>query len=423
MDNYNILATEERWLNFFNKNKLFSTQSKHKNSNKKFYCLEMFPYPSGNIHMGHVRNYTLGDVIANYKRLNNYNVLHPMGWDAFGLPAENAAFQNKLHPEDWTKKNISSMKKQLQRLGLSIDWDKEISTSDSNYYKQQQILFIYFFKKNLVYKKESYVNWDPIDQTVLANEQVIDGKGWRSGAIIEKKKLSQWFLNITKYSDQLLESLESLKGWPDKVKLMQKNWIGKSTGCEIDFLTDNEKKIKIFTTRPDTIYGASFIAIAPDHPFTQFFGNDKNFLKFKSEALRNIAIEASLSKNEKLGFKTPYFVYHPFIKNKKLPIYVSNFILMDYGTGAIYGCPAHDQRDLEFAIKYKLEIIPVVSPNRSQNINIKNEAYSDDGFVINSDFLSGLSVKEAQKKIIEIIEEKKNRKFENNLQIKRLGNI
>jgi len=404
MENYNPLVVENKWQSFFEKNQIFKTKKK---LGKKFYCLEMFPYPSGNIHMGHVRNYTLGDVIANYKRLKGYNVLHPMGWDAFGLPAENAAIQNKLHPKVWTKKNIAVMKTQLQRLGLSIDWDKEVSTCDENYYKQQQSLFSFFFKKGLVYKKESYVNWDPIDQTVLANEQVIDGKGWRSGAVVEKKKLSQWFLNITKYSDELLESLENLKGWPEKVKLMQKNWIGKSIGCEIDFLINNEKKIKIFTTRPDTIFGASFIAIAPDHPFTKFFENDENFLKFKNEALKNVAIESSLSKNEKLGFKTPYFVHHPFIKDKKLPIYVSNFILMDYGTGAIYGCPAHDQRDLEFALKYKLEVLPVVSPNKSQDIKIKDEAYIDDGFIINSDFLNDLSVSEAKRKIIKIIEDKR----------------
>lgn len=404
MENYNPLVVEKKWQLFFENQKIFKTK---KNSNKKFYCLEMFPYPSGKIHMGHVRNYTLGDVIANYKRLNGYNVLHPMGWDAFGLPAENAATQNKLHPAVWTKKNISVMKGQLQRLGLSIDWEKEVSTCDENYYKQQQILFSFFFRKGLVYKKESYVNWDTIDQTVLANEQVIDGKGWRSGSVVEKKKLSQWFLNITKYSDELLESLQNLGGWPDKVKLMQANWIGKSIGCEIDFLTDNNQKIKIFTTRPDTIFGASFIAIAPDHPFTKFFDSDKNFLKFKSEALKNIAIESSLSKNEKLGFKTPFVVNHPFIKDKKLPVYVSNFILMDYGTGAIYGCPGHDQRDLEFALKYKLEVLPVVSPNKSQNISITNEAYVDDGFIINSDFLNNLSVKDAQKKIIGIIEDKK----------------
>ena len=404
MSNYNFNVVESKWQKIFKESNIFKTLESRK---KKFYCLEMFPYPSGNIHMGHVRNYTLGDVIANYKRLNGYNVLHPMGWDAFGLPAENAAIQNKLPPEVWTKKNISLMKSQLERLGLSIDWGKEISTCDENYYKQQQVLFSFFFKKGLVYKKESYVNWDPIDLTVLANEQVIDGKGWRSGVVVEKKKLSQWFLSITKYSDQLLESLENLKGWPEKVKLMQKNWIGKSIGCEIDFFTSNNEKIKIFTTRPDTLFGASFIAIAPDHPFTKFYESDENFLKFKSEALKNIAIESSLSKNEKLGFKTPYFVIHPFIKDKKLPIYVSNFILMDYGTGAIYGCPAHDQRDLEFALKYKLEVLPVVSPNKSQNIIIKNEAYVGDGFIINSDFLNNLSVKDAQKKIIKIIEDKK----------------
>ena len=248
--------------------------------------------------MGHVRNYTLGDVIANFKRLNGYNVLHPMGWDGFGLPAENAAIQNNLHPEDWTLKNISSMKSQLKRLGLSIDWDKEISTCNKNYYKHQQILFSLFFKKGIAYKKESYVNWDPIDNTVLANEQVIDGKGWRSGAVIEKKKLSQWFLNITKYSDQLLSSLEELKGWPEKVKLMQKNWIGRSEGCEIDFVTNcKDLKIKIFTTRPDTIFGASFIAIAPDHPFTENFAADKEFKNFKELALKNLGTESSLSTN------------------------------------------------------------------------------------------------------------------------------
>jgi leucyl-tRNA synthetase len=407
MDNYNILATEERWLNFFNNNKLFSTQSKNKNSNKKFYCLEMFPYPSGNIHMGHVRNYTLGDVIANYKRLNNYHVLHPMGWDAFGLPAENAAIQNNLHPKDWTLKNISKMKSQLQRLGLSIDWAKEISTCDASYYKHQQILFSLLFEKGIAYKKKSYVNWDPIDNTVLANEQVIDGKGWRSGAVVEKKELNQWFLNITKYSDQLLKSLDDLKGWPEKVKLMQKNWIGKSIGCEIDFVSDfKNTKIKIFTTRPDTIFGASFLAIAPDHPFTEYFKNEKNFQDFKELALKNIGTESSLSKNEKLGFKTSFFVSHPFL-NKKIPIYVANFILMDYGTGAIFGCPAHDQRDLEFAKKYNLEIIPVVSPNKSKSIIINDQAYTDDGYIINSDFLNDLSIEDAKKNIIKRIEEKK----------------
>jgi len=367
----------------------------------------MFPYPSGNIHMGHVRNYTLGDVIANFKRLNQYNVLHPMGWDAFGLPAENAAIQNKLHPMEWTLKNISTMKTQLQRLGLSIDWDKEISTCDENYYKHEQIIFSLFFKNGLAYKKESYVNWDPIDNTVLANEQVIDDKGWRSGAVIEKKKLSQWFLNITKYSDQLLSSLEKLKGWPEKVKLMQKNWIGRSEGCEIDFITNcKDSKIKIFTTRPDTIFGASFVAIAPDHPFTENFSSDQEFKNFKKLALKNLGTESSLSTNEKLGFKTPFFVFHPFL-NKKLPIYVANFILMDYGSGAIFGCPAHDQRDLEFAIKYKLEIIPVVSSEKFKITNIKDQAYTEEGYSFNSDFLNGLTTRESKKIIIQKLTEKK----------------
>ena len=405
MENYNPIPVELKWKDFFEKNKTFNTNKEK--SKPKFYCLEMFPYPSGNIHMGHVRNYTLGDVIANFKRLNGYNVLHPMGWDAFGLPAENAAIQNNLHPGDWTLNNILTMKSQLKRLGLSIDWDKEISTCNENYYKHQQILFSFFFKKEIAYKKESYVNWDPIDNTVLANEQVIDGKGWRSGAIIEKKKLSQWFLNITKYSDELLNLLEKLKGWPEKVKLMQKNWIGKSEGCEIDFATDCKNlKITIFTTRPDTIFGASFVAIAPDHPFTEYFKNDKEFKNFKELALKNLGTESSLSTNEKLGFKTPFFVTHPFL-NKKLPVYVANFILMEYGSGAIFGCPAHDQRDLEFAKKYKLEVIPVVSSEKSKIINIKNVAYTEDGYAINSDFLDGRSTKEAKKIIIQKLVEKK----------------
>jgi leucyl-tRNA synthetase len=404
MENYNPLPIESKWQTFFKNNKIFKTK---KDKKKKFYCLEMFPYPSGNIHMGHVRNYTLGDVIANFKRLNGYNVLHPMGWDAFGLPAENAAIQNNLHPKDWTEKNILTMKDQLKKLGLSIDWDKEISTCDPTYYKHQQILFSIFYKKGIAYKKKSYVNWDPIDNTVLANEQVIDGKGWRSGAIIEKKELNQWFLNITQYSDKLLNSLDNLNGWPEKVRLMQKNWIGKSIGCEIDFLTDcKESKIRIFTTRPDTIFGASFVAIAPDHPFTEFFKNDNKFKDFKNLALKNIGTESTLSKNEKLGFKTGFSAFHPFL-NKKIPIYVANFILMDYGTGAIFGCPAHDQRDLEFAQKYKLEIIPVVSPKVSEIINIKEQAYIDDGYVVNSEFLNNLTTQEAKKNIIQKIEEKK----------------
>ncbi len=324
-----------------------------------------------------------------------------MGWDAFGLPAENAAIQNNLHPLDWTKKNISYMKSQLQRIGLSIDWDKEVSTCDDSYYKHQQIIFSIFYKNKLAYKKESFVNWDPIDKTVLANEQVIDGRGWRSGAVVEKKKLSQWFLNITKYSKELLDSLNNLQGWPEKVKLMQKNWIGKSEGCEIDFTTDlADNKLKIFTTRPDTIFGASFIGIAPDHPFTKNLKGDPSFEDFQKLAHSNLNSESLISKNEKLGFKTKFSAIHPFT-HKKIPIFVANFILMEYGTGAIFGCPAHDQRDLEFAKKYNLEIIPVVKPNNDQRINISEEAYVDDGYIINSDFLDGLKVEDAKKTIIQ----------------------
>ena len=404
MENYNPGFTEIKWQKFFEEKKLFKVSKN--NNKKKFYCLEMFPYPSGNIHMGHVRNYTLGDVIANFKRLNGFNVLHPMGWDAFGLPAENAAIQNKLHPKDWTLKNINQMKKQLKKLGLSIDWDREISTCDESYYKQQQVLFGTLFKKGLIYKKESYVNWDPVDNTVLANEQVIDGKGWRSGAIVEKKKLNQWFLKITQFSVQLLESLNNLEGWPEKVKLMQKNWIGKSEGCEIIFVSDfNEISIKIFTTRPDTIFGASFIAIAPDHPFTENLKDDQKFQTFKKDALKNISNESSLSKNEKLGFKTKFSVFHPFTK-KKLPIFVANFVLMEYGSGAIFGCPAHDQRDLDFAKKYNLEIIPVVTSEKSKEIKIIDKAFTEDGYAINSEFLNNLSTIEAKNKIIEEFEKR-----------------
>jgi len=312
----------------------------------------MFPYPSGKIHMGHVRNYTIGDVLARYKKLRGFNVLHPMGWDSFGLPAENAARENNLHPKDWTKKNIETMKKQLKLLGLSLDWDREISTCDPEYYKHQQEFFLELFEKNLVYKKDTYVNWDPAEQTVLANEQVINGKGWRSGTVVERKKLSQWFFNIKKFSQSLLDELQNLKNWPEKVKLMQKNWIGKSYGCEINFQIDKKNKsdkIKVFTTRPDTIFGASFIALSVDHPIAKNFEGSKDFLSFKSECSKMGTTEEALANAEKIGFNTDLFAIHP-LKNKiKLPVYIANFVLMDYGTGAIFGCPAHDQRDLIFA--------------------------------------------------------------------------
>ncbi len=403
MERVNFQAVEKKWQNRFSKFKLLKPKG------QKFYCLEMFPYPSGKIHMGHVRNYTIGDVIARYKYLNGFNVLHPMGWDAFGLPAENASKQNNLHPKEWTYKNIQTMKKQLKLLGLSIDWDLEIATCDKEYYKHQQEIFIDFYNQGLVSRKETYVNWDPIENTVLANEQVINGRGWRSNAIVERKKLSQWFFSITKFSNELLEDLEKLDGWPDKVKLMQKNWIGKSYGCEIDFqLSENNKKIKIFTTRPDTIFGASFLALSVDHPLSADFVKKKDFQKFKDECGKTGTTEEALANAEKIGYETGLFVNHPFSTDKKIPVYFANFVLMDYGTGAIFGCPAHDQRDFDFAKKYNLNITRVVADDSSKgNKDILLEAYIGNGKIINSEFLDGLNISEAKEKIIKEIEQKK----------------
>ena len=398
MQRYNFLAVEKKWRENNSANSVANLKA-----NKKFYCLEMFPYPSGKIHMGHVRNYTIGDVVARYKYLNKFNVLHPMGWDAFGLPAENASKQNNLHPKEWTNKNIQTMRNQLKLLGLSIDWDSEISTCDSRYYKHQQELFIDFYNNGLISRKETYVNWDPEEKTVLANEQVINGKGWRSGAVVERKKLSQWFFNITKFADDLLSELDVLEGWPNKVKTMQRNWIGKSFGCEIDFnVLDEDKKIRIFTTRPDTIFGASFIALSIDHPLSLRFNKDKEFIKFKKECSKSGTTEEALANADKLGFKTNLYGLHPFIKNKKIPIYFANFVLMDYGTGAIFGCPAHDQRDFDFAKKYDLEIIRVISDGKDE---LLNEAYSGNGLLVNSSFLNGLKIDEAKQKIIDKIED------------------
>jgi len=404
MNKISVEEIDKKWQIFWSKRK---NQFKNTDKKKKFYCLEMFPYPSGKIHMGHVRNYAIGDVIARYKMMKGFNVLHPMGWDSFGLPAENAARENNLNPRDWTKKNISTMKHQLQLLGLSIDWDLEISTCDEEYYKHQQELFIDFFNKGLVIRKETYVNWDPVEKTVLANEQVIDGRGWRSNALVERKKLYQWFFNISKFSNELLKDLELLKEWPEKVKLMQKNWIGKSLGCEINFKISNEdKSIKVFTTRPDTIFGATFLAISVDHPMCRNFKNSKDFIEFKKKCSQVGTTEEAIANAEKIGFKTNLMAQHPFIKEKKIPVYVANFILMDYGTGAIFGCPAHDQRDFDFAKKYKLEIIPVV---KSENTNEEtmSSAYTGDGTIINSDFLNNLTVPKAKEKIVNKIESKK----------------
>ena len=399
MERFNFHLIEKKW------QKVFTKKNLYRNTGKKFYCLEMFPYPSGKIHMGHVRNYTIGDVIARYKYLNGFNVLHPMGWDAFGLPAENASKQNNLHPKQWTEKNIKLMKSQLKLLGLSIDWNREISTCDKSYYKHQQEIFIDFYNQGLISRKETYVNWDPVEKTVLANEQVINGKGWRSNAIVERKKLSQWFFNITKFSDDLLEDLSSLKEWPEKVKTMQRNWIGKSFGCEINFKISNlNNSIKVYTTRPDTIFGASFIALSVDHNLSKEFLNNKLFLKFKEECNRTGTTEEALANADKLGFNSGLFVNHPFIK-KKLPVYFANFVLMDYGTGAIFGCPAHDQRDFDFAKKYELDIIQVVS--KEKIITDLKKAYTESGKLINSNFLNGLDIGDAKNKVISIIEEKK----------------
>ncbi len=403
MERYNFLRVEKKW-----QAKDIATSVINNKSKKKYYCLEMFPYPSGKIHMGHVRNYTIGDVIARYKFMNGFNVLHPMGWDAFGLPAENASKLNNLHPKKWTNKNIATMKNQLKMLGLSINWNLEISTCDKNYYKHQQELFIDFYNKGLISRKETYVNWDPVEKTVLANEQVIDGRGWRSNSLVERKKLSQWFFNISNFSNELLNDLNSLKGWPEKVKLMQKNWIGKSFGCEINFeIKNSNDKIKVFTTRPDTIFGASFIALSADHIISKKFINSKEFVQFKKECNKTGTTEEALANAEKIGFNSGLSVIHPFIKDKLIPIYFANFVLMDYGSGAIFGCPAHDQRDFEFAKKYDLKILKVVSDkSNNDDKEILKEAYTGDGKIINSDFLNGLDVQSAKEKIIRVIEEK-----------------
>jgi len=410
MDRYNFKLVEKKWQDYWGKNKSFA--AKIDKSKKKFYCLEMFPYPSGKIHMGHVRNYTIGDVLSRYKLMLGYNVLHPMGWDSFGMPAENAAKENNLDPKIWTEKNILVMKNQLKSLGLSIDWDREISTCSEEYYKHQQTFFLELLDKGLVYRKENYVNWDPVDETVLANEQVIDGKGWRSGAIVERKKLNQWFFNISKFSDELLKGLENLDSWPNKVKVMQKNWIGKSFGCEIDFKIKGDlsvKTVKCFTTRPDTLFGFSFLAVSIDHPISEFFKNNPEFIKFKKECSKTGTTEESIAQGEKIGFNTNLFALNPFDEKQKVPVYFANFVLMDYGFGAVFGCPAHDQRDLDFALKYNLPIKTVVKPiDKKDSFKVKNEAYTGPGEIINSNFLNGLKVPdESIIKTIEILEEKK----------------
>ena len=424
MDRYNFKIIEDKWQNIWKKSKLYSSQI-DKNT-KKFYCLEMFPYPSGKIHMGHVRNYTIGDVLSRYKSLMGFNVLHPMGWDSFGMPAENAAKENNLNPKKWTEDNIKVMKSQLLKLGLSLDWDREISTCSSTYYKHQQKIFLELYDKGLVYRKESYVNWDPVDKTVLANEQVIDGKGWRSGAIVERKKLNQWFFKISKFSNELLKDLDTLEEWPEKVKTMQKNWIGKSFGCEIDFKIDKSDKvssIKCYTTRPDTLFGMSFLALSIDHPVSNFYSEDKKFLDFKKECSTSGTTEESIALAPKIGFKTDLQAINPLNPKDKVPVYFANFVLMDYGLGAVFGCPGHDQRDFDFAKKYNLKIKTVVRPkDKDDNFKVINKPYSDGGFIINSEFLNGFKVPdESIDKTIDILEKKNLGKKKTNYRLKDWG--
>ena len=410
-DIYNFNDIEKKWQEYWYAHDAFvSDKDDHALQKQPYYVLEMFPYPSGKIHMGHVRNYTLGDVLARYKRAQGYDVLHPMGWDAFGLPAENAAIDNNTHPAKWTKQNIDNMRHELQSLGLSLEWQRELSTCDADYYRHEQKMFLKFYQSGLAYRKESVVNWDPVEQTVLANEQVIDGCGWRSGVTVEKRQLNQWFLKISDFSDILLKQLDVLSHWPEKVKTMQRNWIGYSQGAHINFqVIHHDIKICVFTTRPDTIFGASFIALASDHPFIEQMQQYIDMQAYDTFMKNHCTIstkQEDVDIMEKHGFNTGLFVAHPFIDGKKLPIYIANFVLMAYGTGAIFGCPAHDQRDLDFARKYDLPVTAVVCPHDQNSIIIENIAYTDDGYIINSDFLNNLDVITAKATIIKKLEEK-----------------
>ena len=393
-ERYNPRDAESRWQKAWDEAKLFETDND--DPREKYYVLEMFPYPSGRIHMGHVRNYTMGDVVARTKRARGYNVLHPMGWDAFGMPAENAAMQNKVHPKDWTYQNIATMKRQLKSMGLSLDWSREFATCDVDYYHRQQMLFVDFLDKGLVYRKQSKVNWDPEDMTVLANEQVIDGRGWRSGALVEQRDLVQWFFKITDFSEDLLASLDELPDWPEKVRLMQKNWIGKSEGLQLRWEVAGDApatEIEVYTTRPDTLFGASFLAIAADHPLAKALAETNKDLAAFSDKCRQMGTSvAALETAEKMGFDTGVRVRHPFDPDWLVPVYVANFVLMEYGTGAIFGCPAHDQRDFDFATKYDLPITTVVRPaDQSADWTVGGEAYVGDGVMVNSRFLDGMT--------------------------------
>jgi leucyl-tRNA synthetase len=410
-DRYNAREAEPRWQKVWSEREIFKTRNE--DPRPKYYVLEMFPYPSGRIHMGHVRNYTMGDVLARYMRAKGHNVLHPMGWDAFGLPAENAAMERKVHPKAWTYENIATMKKQLQTMGLSLDWSREFATCDPSYYKHQQKMFLDMLKAGLAGREKRKLVWDPVDMTVLANEQVIDGRGWRSGAIVEQREMSQWVFKITKYSADLLDALDTLDRWPDKVRLMQRNWIGRSEGMLIRFALDaatapsGESELKIFTTRHDTLFGAKFMAIAPDHPLAQAAAaKNPKLAAFIAETKHHGTAQEIIDTQEKMGFDTGIRAVHPFDPNWTLPVYVANFILMEYGTGAIFGCPAHDQRDLDFVNKYGLGNTPVVCPPGvdPKTFVITDTAYDGDGTMINSRFLDGMTIEQAKEDVAKRLE-------------------
>ncbi len=400
---YNIKETEAKWQETWTKQETFEvTEDPNK---EKCYVLAMLPYPSGRIHMGHVRNYSLSDIVARYKKMKGFNVLNPMGWDAFGLPAENAALERNIHPGEWTYKNIEEMKAQLKAMGLAIDWTREVATCHPSYYKHQQNLFLDFLKNDLIYRKESIVNWDPVENTVLANEQVVDGKGWRSDAPVERKKLNQWFLSITDYAEDLLQEIDNLDRWPDKVRTMQRNWIGKSQGLQMTLkIAETNDDFEIFTTRPDTIFGMSFIGLAPDHPLAiKLCADQDGYEEFKAKCAEGGTSESAIEQAEKIGFDTGYTIEHPFIAGKKIPVYVANFILMDYGTGAIYGVPAHDQRDYDFAKKYNLDIEQVVFPTNADDCDLSKESYNGPGKIGNSDFLNDMDIDDAKQAVIDKI--------------------
>jgi len=413
MARYNFRETEAKWQRIWEEQNAFRVRADA--DRPKYYILEMFPYPSGRIHMGHVRNYTMGDLVARYELAQGHNVLHPIGWDAFGMPAENAAIQAGIHPAKWTHENIAAMKGQLQSMGLSYDWSREVTTCAPDYYKHEQKMFLDFLAKGLAYRKESWVNWDPVENTVLANEQVEDGRGWRSGAVVEKRKLAQWFLRTTAYADELLGALDDLPRWDERVRVQQRNWVGRSEGAIVrwDVADASEDTIEVFTTRPDTLFGASFLALSPEHPLTKALAlEDKHLADFVAEANRISTSEAAIETAEKIGYDTGLRARHPFDPARTAPIWVANFVLMEYGTGAIFGCPAHDQRDLDFARKYGLPVVPTVCPPDAdpKTVSIGTEAYLGDGIAINSDFLDGLDVERAKRRAIERLESDKRGK-------------